>query len=171
MRLSFSQGAGRLFMDKRPLFPIFLDLSEKTVVLIGAGTIAKRRLRTLLDFAGRITLVAPEVNAELLAMEAEGKVRLIRRHYRREDLFDADLVIAASASRKENMEIHAACKCLGIPVNIPNDRRRSDFIFPSVVRKNSLVAGVTSGGTNPAAAKKLVERIKGFLLGNGETIQ
>ena len=162
MRLSLHREAGQHSMDERHLFPIFLDLSEKKVVVIGAGTIAKRRVRTLTDFAAQIILVAPEVNAELLAMEREGKIKIIRRHYEREDIYDADLVIAASASRKENMEIHAACKCLGIPVNIPNDRGRSDFIFPSVVRKDQLVAGVTSGGKDPAGVKKLLEKIQEF---------
>ena len=155
-------------MEERSLFPIFLDFSEKKVVVAGAGTIAKRRVRTLTEYTDNITLIAPEVNDELLSLEKDGKIRILRRHYEREDLYGADLVIAASGNRKENMEIHAVCKCMGILVNIPNDSRRSDFVFPSVVRNGPVVAGVTSGGANPMAAKKLLEQIRLFFAGSKE---
>ncbi len=45
---------------KKPYFPLFVDLSEKKVYVIGAGTIAKRRIRSLIDFTDHLTVVAPE---------------------------------------------------------------------------------------------------------------
>ena len=36
--------------EARPYFPMFVDISHKKVVVVGAGTIAKRRIRTLVDF-------------------------------------------------------------------------------------------------------------------------
>lgn len=50
---------------KKPYFPLFVDLSEKKVYVIGAGTIAKRRIRSLTDFTDHLIVVAPEVNPEL----------------------------------------------------------------------------------------------------------
>ena len=48
--------------DKKPYFPIFVDLNEKQIVVVGAGTIAKRRIRTLTSFTSHLTVIAPEVN-------------------------------------------------------------------------------------------------------------
>ena len=51
--------------DKKPYFPLFVDLNEKQIVVVGAGTIAKRRIRTLVSFTNHLTVIAPEVNREL----------------------------------------------------------------------------------------------------------
>ena len=82
--------------DKKPYFPLFVDLNEKQIVVVGAGTIAKRRIRTLVSFTNHLTVIAPEVNRELLDMEKAGMLRIKRKNYEREDIYDADYVIAAT---------------------------------------------------------------------------
>ena len=64
--------------DKKPYFPLFVDLNEKQIVVVGAGTIAKRRIRTLVSFTNHLTVIAPEVNRELLDMEKAGMLRIKR---------------------------------------------------------------------------------------------
>ena len=76
--------------DKKPYFPLFVDLNEKQIVVVGAGTIAKRRIRTLVSFTNHLTVIAPEVNRELLDMEKAGMLRIKRKNYEREDIYDAD---------------------------------------------------------------------------------
>ncbi|MGI6089663.1 MAG: precorrin-2 dehydrogenase/sirohydrochlorin ferrochelatase family protein, partial [Bilifractor porci] len=75
---------------KNKYFPFFVDLSEKQVVVIGAGSIASRRVRTLLSFADHITVVSPEATEEIAGLAAEGKIRWIKENYSRERLADAD---------------------------------------------------------------------------------
>ena len=60
---------------RKHYFPMFVDLTDKKVVVAGAGTIAKRRIRALAEFTDRLVVVAPEVNQELKEMEARGKLR------------------------------------------------------------------------------------------------
>ena len=84
--------------EARPYFPMFVDISHKKVVVVGAGTIAKRRIRTLVDFTENLTVIAPEVNPELLELQSQGKILILKKQYQREDIYDADLVIAATAS-------------------------------------------------------------------------
>lgn len=79
--------------DKKPYFPLFVDLNEKQIVVVGAGTIAKRRIRTLVSFTNHLTVIAPEVNRELLDMEKAGMLRIKRKNYEREDIYDADYVM------------------------------------------------------------------------------
>ena len=119
----------------KPYFPVFLDLSEKRIVVVGAGTIAKRRIRTLIDFTDHLVVVAPEVNKELLDLEQQGKLTILRKKYEREDLYEASMVIAAASDSKINNDIYSACKCLGIPVNVCSNKEKCDFFFPGIARK------------------------------------
>ena len=150
-------------MSEKPHFPVFLDLSEKKVIVVGAGTIAKRRIRTLAEFTYDLTVIAPEVNSELKLMEEAGKIKILRKHYERDDLYGADMVIAAASDKKINNDIHAACKCLGIPVNVPDDRTKCDFFFPGLVKYGDMVAAVSSGGKSRKESNKLLELIGGWM--------
>ncbi len=153
--------------DRKPYFPMFVDLNDKKVMIVGAGTIAKRRIRTMIEFAGEVYVMAPEVNPELVKLESEGKIHILRKHYDREDLFGMDLVVAASNDPKVNSDIYAACKCLGITVNVCSDKTRCDFFFPGVVRDDKVVVGISSGGADPKAARKLQGKIETMLKEKG----
>ena len=84
--------------SEKKYFPMFVDLTDKKVVVAGAGTIAKRRIRAMLEFTEHLTVIAPEVNPELRTLEEQGKLTVLRKAYEREDLYDAALVIAALAA-------------------------------------------------------------------------
>lgn len=146
--------------EKKPYFPMFVDLAEKKVVVVGAGTIAKRRIRSLIEFTNHLYVIAPEVNKELLDLEKDGKLTILKKKYDQKDLYGADLVIAATSDHKINDDIFSVCKCMGITVNVCSDKTKCDFYFPGIVRKDHVVAGVTASGTNHKLAKKAVERIR-----------
>ena len=134
--------------DKKPYFPLFVDLNEKQIVVVGAGTIAKRRIRTLVSFTNHLTVIAPEVNRELLDME------------KAEDIYDADYVIAATNDHQINSDIYSACKCMGITVNVCSDKTKCDFYFPGIVQNGNVVVGVTASGSDHKEARKTVEKIR-----------
>ena len=114
---------------EKKLFPLFTDLTKKKAVVFGAGTIATRRVKTLLSFAGEIHVIAPEASAEILALAEKGEIVYQEKSYEREDLYDADLVLAATDDGKINEDIYSACKCLGILVNVASDQKKCDFHF------------------------------------------
>ena len=149
--------------DKKPYFPLFVDLNEKQIVVVGAGTIAKRRIRTLVSFTNHLTVIAPEVNRELLDMEKAGMLRIKRKNYEREDIYDADYVIAATNDHQINSDIYSACKCMGITVNVCSDKNKCDFYFPGIVKKDNLVVGITASGNNHKAARETSDRIRKLL--------
>ena len=64
-------------------FPVFIDLSEKKIMVIGGGTIGARRIRTLLPFCGQLTVVAPKVQPEVEQLAEEGRLEWIREPYNR----------------------------------------------------------------------------------------
>ncbi len=152
-------------MDKknRKYFPIFVDLSDKKVVVVGAGTIAKRRVRALVGFTGHLFVIAPKINPELRELEEAGKLTILRKKYEREDVSDASIVIAATNDRRLNQEIYAACKEMGIPVNVFNDRTRCDFYFPVLACDDTIVAGISSGGRDSAGSRRIADQIRELL--------
>ena len=139
---------------------MFVDLSDKKVIVVGAGTIAKRRIRTLIEFTDHLVVIAPEVNKELLDLEKEGRLTILRKRYQREDIFDASMVIAATNDRKLNDEIHRICKQEGIYVNVASDRDQCDFYFPGLYMQDELVVGITASGLNHKKARRIREEIQ-----------
>lgn len=130
---------------------------------MGAGTIAKRRIRTLLEFTDHLVVIAPEVNRELLDLEAEGRLTILRKKYEREDIYDAAIVIAATNDSKINNDIFSVCRCLGIQVNVCSDKRKCDFYFPGIAQKDNVVIAVTASGKDHKLARRLVEKVRELL--------
>ena len=101
-------------MKNKPFFPMFIDLSDKNIVVVGGGSIATRRVKTLLAFTRNIKVVAPKVTTEMMEMAKAGYVKLTARPVKRSDFAMAYMVIAATNDRKLNDEIHRICKQEGI---------------------------------------------------------
>ena len=72
-------------------------------------------------------------------------------------------MLAAAGNEEVNEKVRDDCRRLGIPVNVSSDRRRSDFYFPGIARKDGYVVGVTASGEDHAGAKKLTEAIRELL--------
>ena len=153
----FNQWQKRQTGASKPMkFPLFLDLTDRTVVLVGGGTIAARRIGTLRLFGCRIVVIAPELKAS-----AEG-VTWIRRPYRSGDLEGAFLAIAATNDRAVNRQVGEEAHSLGIPVSVADCESECSFYFPAVCTGEELVAGVVSSGKDhhkTARAAKEIRRV------------
>ena len=150
-------------MADYPWFPLFVDLSGKKILVIGGGRIALRRIRTLTEFTESVTVISPQLHPDLLPLEAEGKLTVLRRPYEPTDPEGAALVLAATNDPAVNEAVRADCQRLGIPVNVSSDRRGNDFYFPGIARKGDYVAGITASGHDHAGAKKLTEAVRALL--------
>ena len=109
-------------MKNKPYFPMFIDLSDKNIVVVGGGNIATRRVKTLLSFTRNIRVIAPKVTMEMMELGEAGYVELITRPVKRTDFAMAYMVIAATNDRKLNDEIHRICRQEGVYVNVASDR-------------------------------------------------
>ena len=150
-------------MKNKRFFPMFVDLSDKKIVVVGGGNIATRRIKTLLQFTRNITAVAPKTTMELHELGKAGFVNLINRPVKRSDFTMAFMVIAATNDWKLNDEIYRVCKEEGIYVNVADDKSKCDFYFPGLAMKDNVVVGVTANGTNHKMARKAVEKIREML--------
>lgn len=141
-------------------FPLFFDLSEKRAVFVGGGTIALRRVRTLLPYVGEIVVYAPDFSPELEYFAADGSITIVRRLYDESVLEGADIAFACTNSSEINDMVHEACKRRGILVNIASDRYKCDFYFPGVAQHDNMVVGVSAGGKNHRRVRQLKARIE-----------
>ena len=147
-------------MADYPRFPMFVDLSEKRVVVVGAGQIAARRVTTLCAFCGHIEVIAPDIHPDIQALETAGRVKIVRRAYRPGDIDGADIVLAATDDASLNAEIALACRRRGILVNVTSDKALCDFYFPGVAMDGGVVIGVTAGGQDHRRARAVTERVR-----------
>lgn len=119
-----------------PSYPLHLDLTGRRVLVVGAGPVAVRRLRALIE-AG----AAPEV----VAADGEGVpgVPFQRREFRPADVDGAWLVLACTGVVDE--EVAAACEQRGTWCVRADDASRSTAWLPAVAHLDDLVVGVTAG--------------------------
>ncbi len=147
-------------MKNKRYFPMFVDLSDKSIVVVGGGNIATRRVKTLLSFTRNVTVIAPRVTVELSELGKAGQIEIINRPVKRSDFGQAYMVIAATNDRKLNDDIYRVCKEEGIYVNVSSDREKCDFYFPGVFMKDEVVVGITASGLDHKKAKRVREEIE-----------
>lgn len=141
-------------------YPAILILDGRLGVVIGGGEIGERKVRTLLDAGASVRVVATAPTPGLRALAASGPIELIERPFRTGDLAGAAVAIAATDDREVNRTVYREATANGIPVNVVDDPPLSTFIAPSIVRRGDLMIAISTGGTNPALAVRIRERLE-----------
>jgi precorrin-2 dehydrogenase/sirohydrochlorin ferrochelatase len=132
-----------------------LDLSGKTVLVVGGGRVAQRKIETLLRCGAEIRLVSKEVTATLQKMIADGMVAYAGADFDPNCLREVSLVIAATDHAEMNRRVSKEAKRLGLLVNAVDQPADCNFIVPSVVQRGDLVIAVSTMGKSPALAKQI----------------
>ena len=145
--------------NNRQFFPMFVDLSEDHILVVGGGTVALRKTRTLAKFCRHITVTAPVIRPEFAKLESEGAVVCNRRSYCENDLDGVRIAVVATNDAGLNREIAEQCSRRGILKNVASDRTLCDFYFPSVIEQDGIVIGIGSGG-DPARTKQMRELLE-----------
>ena len=152
-------------MREELYFPLFVDLTKKSIIVIGAGKIAARRVKSLLPFVGDMKVIAPEISSEITEMAAasEGALVIEQRPFESSDLDGADMVLAVTNDKELNTRIGALCKEKKILVNVSHEKELCDFYFPGVVQKDNVVIGITASGKDHSEARKVTEQIRAMM--------
>ncbi len=148
-------------------FPFFHELDNKSITIIGGGNIALEKVEKLSGLGAKITVIAPEIKKEI---SENPEVICIIKTYAPEDLSGADFVISATGKPDIDDEVFELCRKEKIPVNVVDRKEKCDFIFPSVIRKDKLVIGVSSSGASPQVAVTLRKQIENLIPDNIEDI-
>lgn len=145
-------------------FPMFFNIKGKQILIVGAGTIALRRVETLLSFGACLTVAAPAWKESIDGYEADGRLTLLRKAYS-PDLLKKEyfMVIAATNDGQLNQEICREGRKLGILVNNASDKEQCDFYFPAIVKQGDVTAGVCAGGKDHRLVRRVAAGMRNWL--------
>jgi uroporphyrin-III C-methyltransferase/precorrin-2 dehydrogenase/sirohydrochlorin ferrochelatase len=140
--------------------PIFLDLGGQPVVVIGGGTVAERKIETLLESGARITVVSPKVTGPIARQAGEGRITLRPRRYQTGDLQGFRLAYAATSDPEVNQAVRDEARDSGIWLNTIDQPALCDFITPAMVRRGDLTIAISTNGRCPALARQIREDLE-----------
>jgi precorrin-2 dehydrogenase/sirohydrochlorin ferrochelatase len=154
------------------LFPMFLKLTARPCVVVGAGAIAEGKIASLLEAEAQVTVIAPEALPRVRAWADGGDITWVERGYRAGDLEGAFLAVAATATAEVNRAVFAEAAGRGVLINAVDDPPFCDFYFPSVVKRGELQIAISTAGESPALAQRLRKEINAALpLDTGEWLE
>jgi uroporphyrin-III C-methyltransferase / precorrin-2 dehydrogenase / sirohydrochlorin ferrochelatase len=144
--------------------PVFLDLQSGPVLLIGAGDLARAKLRLLTAAGARVRWYATDGDHDLNGLDAAdaARIELIAGDPLTADLTGVIAVLCAGAG-DIGPAMSARARALGLPVNVMDDLSHSTFIFPAIVDRGDVVVAVGTGGSSPVVARRVRERIEAAL--------
>lgn len=137
------------------LFPLFLKISGRQCLVVGAGRVAEEKTEGLLRGGASVRVVAPRATVRVRRWAREGKIRWQARGYRSSDLSGAFLVVAATSSAELHQRIFREATARSLLCNIVDDPPHCDFYYGSVVRRGALQIAISTAGLSPALAQRL----------------
>ena len=142
------------------LFPMFIKLGGRQVVVVGAGKVGEPKIGGLLETGARIRVVALEATPTVREWARSGVIELELRAFANDDLPGAFLVVAATASRTLNERIYREAQKLGVLCNVVDVPDLCDFFYPSLVRRGDLQIAVSTAGQSPSLAQKIRQQLE-----------
>ncbi|MCH2582136.1 MAG: siroheme synthase, partial [Planctomycetes bacterium] len=145
------------------LYPLFHKLENRRVTVVGAGSVALRRIRRLLEAGARVTVISPEALEEITGLDEKGELHWKRRPYRRGDIEKANLVLTAPGDHKLSENVKEEARELGILFNSAEDEGLCDFHVPGLVDAGALKLALSSDGQEPALGAAISRQLEGWL--------
>ena len=153
--------------DPRVLFPVFLDLKDKVVLVVGAGVVATRKIDELAAMGATLRVVAPRVTAEIEARASAGALTLERRAFERNDVDDAWFVLASTDDAEAQRNVAEACEKARIFCIAVDDPPNASAYSGGVVRRGPMTIAISTSGEAPAVARLLRELLEQILPDEG----
>lgn len=142
------------------LFPMFLKLTERKALVVGAGAIAEAKIESLLQAEADVLVVAPEASHKIQRWASAGKITWHKKSFQLSDLEGIFLVIAATPFSEVNATVFENARLRRILCNAVDDPEHCDFYYPAVVRRGKLQLAISTEGNSPALAQKLRKQLE-----------
>nr|WP_232096278.1 siroheme synthase CysG [Serratia ureilytica] len=143
--------------------PIFADLKQRPVLVVGGGDVAARKVSLLQRVGAEIRIVAQSLSPELEQQRQQGRVLWLGKTFDPQQLDDVFLAIAATDDNALNAAVFAEADKRRVLANVVDDQPRCSFIFPSIIDRSPLVVAVSSSGQAPVLARLLREKLEALL--------
>jgi len=143
--------------------PLFFDLRNLPVLVVGGGAVALRKSRLLCGAGAIVTVVSPEIEPELQQLLAHHGGNWQKSVYEQRHLAQSRLVVAATPQRAVNEQVSKQASARGVPVNVVDNAALSSFIFPAIVDRDPLLIGIGSGGRSPVLVRQMRAKIEALI--------
>lgn len=150
------------------LYPSFLKLEHRKVLVVGGGFVAFQKLSSLIETQAKLTVIAPSIIDEIYELDGEFPYKRYidfkERDYEWGDEKDCFMVIAATNIPELNLSILNRCKDQGILVASVDNQEDSDFFVPSIASHGDIKIAISTNGKAPGIAQGLRKIIQNTLL-------
>ena len=143
--------------------PIFLNLAGQSVLVVGGGAVAARKIELLRRAGAKVTVVAPELADNVRAWVEQSAINHIAEEFKPEHLDGMRLAIAATNRQSVNAWVAHQAEVRNVPVNVVDDRELSRFIMPAIVDRSPVIVAVGSSGDAPVLTRRLREKLEALL--------
>lgn len=145
------------------LFPLYLNLQNKTCLVVGGGMVAERKTSALLEHGARIRIISKAITAQIEQWHQENRIEISLRDFCEEDLKGIFLVFAATNNSEVNRKVSQCCREKGILVNVVEHPEQGDFFVPSILRRDALTVAISTAGKSPAFARRLRRELEAII--------
>lgn len=139
---------------------MFLKLTGRPCLVVGAGTIAESKISSLVETGADVSVVAPEATPQVRSWAREGKIKWRQRRWEPSDLEGIFLVVAATPSTDLHEQIFEEAARRGALCNIADVPELCDFYYPAVVQRGALQIAISTAGQSPALAQRLRKELE-----------
>lgn len=140
-------------------FPVFIASDNINAIVIGGGDVAARKIELLLKASTKITIMAEQINANVLRLIEHYHLTWLKHNYKKGLLSDKNLVIAATDNSEVNKAIYAEAQQLNILVNVVDQPDLCTYITPAIIDRDPMLVAISSSGCAPVLVRMLREQI------------
>ncbi|MEZ8823747.1 NAD(P)-dependent oxidoreductase [Vibrio amylolyticus] len=145
-------------------FPLFMDLENKPVLVVGGGEVACRKVDSLLRAGALVTITSPKIDDYLQALVSDNKCHWVQHFYSSDCIRKEYVQVWATTDNPSlNHQVHKDAKSQGILVNVVDDLPYCDFITPSMVNRGRIQIAISSGGASPVLVRNIRETLETVL--------
>ena len=144
----------------KSLFPMFVKLDGRKVLVVGAGRVGEPKIRGLLATGARIRVVARQASQAVRQWAINGEINVEERGFAPSDLDNVFLVVVATSSRDVNQMIYDEAQSRRILCNVVDVPEQCDFYYPAVVQRGDLQIAISTSGQSPSLAQKIRQQLE-----------
>jgi len=144
----------------KSLFPMFVKLEGRPVLVVGAGHVAESKIGGLLETGARIRVIALQATELVREWARTGQIVFEERGFSPADLDGAFLVVVATSSNAVNELVFREAQRRGVLCNVVDVPEQCDFFYPAVVRRGDLQIAISTSGQSPSLAQKIRQQLE-----------
>ena len=143
-------------------YPIFVDLKNQPVLVVGGGEVAARKIRLQLMAGAKVVVISPELGPTIQA-EMQDDIQHVQREFIDADIAGYRLITAATNDPAVNRHVSELAQAMNVPVNVVDQPELCSFITPSIIDRDPVTIAISTGGGAPVLARMLRSKLEAFI--------